>query len=91
MGWNSMYMYVSVDDYSDFLSLPDMDVFKYFRMYMYSSTLLMLVCVGGTECFCNCLSVYMYVCSQNFSEPINIITLKILPALADFKSYKDKK
>ena len=68
MGWKSMYMYVSVDDYSDFLSLPDMDVFKYFRMYMYWSTLLMLVCVGGTECFCNCLSVHI---------PANLLTLAL--------------
>ena len=44
--------------------------------------LLTLAHVGGAEGYCNqCLSV----CCQNSSKPMNISTLKILPA--DFKSY----
>ena len=65
-----MYMYVSVDDYSDFLSLPDMDVFKYFRMYL--STLLTLVRVGRAEGFCN-----RFVCMSVPKIPVNLQTLAL--------------
>ena len=45
-------------------------------------------CIGRTEGYCNCF-VCMSVCRQNSTEPMNISSLKLLPA--DFESYKDQK
>ena len=58
--------------------------------------LLTLTHIGGAEgyynrfvCLSVCVFVCLFVCRQNSSEPMNIGTLKILPA--GVESYKDQK